>query len=78
MATTLVGYEVPRTCPGCVAGPGSTIGSTREKRMRIMFMKVTKWVALCSGTLLAAAVPGCDTIMKLVTDLLPAVTGLAT
>jgi hypothetical protein len=26
LATALVGYEAPRTYPGCVAGPGSTIG----------------------------------------------------
>jgi hypothetical protein len=42
-----------------------------------MFKKVMKWIALCSGTLFAAAVPGCDTVMQIVKDLLPAATGSA-
>ena len=42
-----------------------------------MFKKTMKWVALCSGTLFAAAVPGCDTITQLISSLLPGLTGTA-
>jgi hypothetical protein len=42
-----------------------------------MFKKIMKCIALCSGTLFAAAIPGCDTVMQLVKDLLPAATGSA-
>ena len=42
-----------------------------------MSKKVMKWVALCTGTLFAAAVPGCDTITQLLGSLGSLLPGLA-